>query len=65
MLVELWPSALEMVNIGTLRLLATLAKLWRRPWSEMDGRAFSSTKAATRRPRPFGSHGFPCSVTAT
>lgn len=36
-----------------------------RPWSEMDGRAFSSTKAATRRPRPFGSHGFPCSVTAT
>ena len=33
MLVELWPSALEMVNIGTLRLLATLAKLWRR-----DGR---------------------------
>ena len=35
--VELCPSAFEMLNIGTFWLLATLAKLWRSPWSEIGG----------------------------
>ncbi len=57
MLVELCPSAFEMLNIGTFWLLATLAKLWRSPWSEMDGRGVllnegrDATPEAVRVPR--------------
>ena len=52
--VELCPSALEILNIGTFWLLATLAKLWRRPCSEIGGSPCSAINCAMRRQRISG-----------
>ena len=52
--VELCPSALEMLNIGTFYLLATLAKLWSSPWSEIGGRPCAAMNRAMRWHRTSG-----------
>ena len=52
--VELCPSAFEMLNIGTFYLLATLAKLWRSPWSEIGGRPCAAMNCAMRWHRTSG-----------